>query len=236
MWGAAPTVREGGREGRSESAVWGAAPTAKGPGTRCSRCSPSRCTCHPMPASCPHKTACTRTRRRTRCSRRSRPSCTGRPRVASLLHRSPGIVAGLQAVVGRSIRCNCRSHSRCRATPTGRSSSRRRDCTRHPPHELQQSKEERCPSGSAAQPASVGQRPTRTRSSVRLQKPKHPYGIIRHRAVLLLVQTGGRAEDGPPMAHDGLRECMSRYEVLFSVYVLLAYWEKRERGLCSLCL
>ena len=36
------------------------------------------------------------------------------------------------------------------------------------------------------------------------------------------------------MAHDGLRECMSRYEVLFSVYVLLAYWEKRERGLCSL--
>ena len=49
--------------------------------------------------------------------------------VASLLHRSPGIVAGLQAVVGRSIRCNRRSHSRCRATPTTGSSSRRRVCT-----------------------------------------------------------------------------------------------------------
>ena len=107
---------------------------AQGESTRSSRCSPPRCTWYPRPGSCPHRMPCTPAEEAcTQCSRHSRSSCTGRPRVASLLHRSPGIVAGLQAVVGRSIRCNRRSHSRCRATPTSRSSSRRRDCTRHPP-------------------------------------------------------------------------------------------------------
>ena len=103
--------------------------------TRSSRCSPPRSTWYPRRVSCPHKTACTPAQEEacTRCSRRSRPSCTGSPRVASLLHRSPGIVAGLQAGAGHSIRCNRCSHSRCRATPTGRSSSCRRDCTSQTP-------------------------------------------------------------------------------------------------------